>query len=201
MKFYKFISYILHPVIIPIISTLLYFIIIPNHIPKEFAYRVLSIVFITTYIFPILLLYFLKKVKLIENFQLESVNERKFPILFIAATTLGLGLLLLKSNIVDLLALSFFGCTLSLIIVYILLFIKIKTSLHTLGISGLIGFISIISYDYKLNLLVLLILLFLFLGIIATSRLKLKAHNMSEVLIGFFIGLMSQQIIYFSYIL
>ena len=201
MKFYKFISYILHPVIIPIISTLLYFIIIPNHIPKEFAYRVLSIVFITTYIFPILLLYFLKKVKLIENFQLESVNERKFPILFIAATTLGLGLLLLKSNIVDLLALSFFGCTLSLIIVYILLFIKIKTSLHTLGISGLIGFISIISYDYKLNLLVLLILLFLFLGIIATSRLKLKAHNMSEVLIGFIIGLMSQQIIYFSYIL
>ena len=201
MKFYKFISYILHPVIIPIISTLLYFIIIPNHIPREFAYRVLSIVFITTYIFPILVLYFLKKVKLIENFQLESVNERKFPILFIAATTLGLGLLLLKSNIVGLLALSFFGCTLSLTIVYILLFIKIKTSLHTLGISGLIGFISIISYDYKLNLLVLLILLFLFLGIIATSRLKLKAHNMSEVLIGFIIGLMSQQIIYFSYIL
>lgn len=201
MKFYKFISYIFHPVLIPIVFTLLYFIIIPNHIPREFAYRVLSIVFITTYILPILLLYFLKKVKLIENYLLPSINERKFPILFFATITLGLGLLLLKSNIVDLLAFSFFGCALSLAIVYILLFIKIKTSLHTLGISGLIGFISIISYEYKINLLVLLILLFLIFGIIATSRLKLQAHKMSEVLIGFIIGSLSQLIIYFSNIL
>ena len=201
MKFYKFISYIFHPVLIPIVFTLLYFIIIPNHIPREFAYRVLSIVFITTYILPILLLYFLKKVKLIENYLLPSINERKFPILFFATITLGLGLLLLKSNIVDLLAFSFFGCALSLAIVYILLFIKIKTSLHTLGISGLIGFVGIISYDYKLNLLALLILLFLLFGIIATSRLKLNAHKISEIFIGFIIGLLSQQIIYLSYIL
>ena len=201
MKFYKFISYIFHPVLIPIVFTLFYFIIIPNHIPRKFAYWVLIIVFITTYIFPILLLYFLKKVKLIENYLLSSINERKFPILFFATITLLLGLLLLKSNIVDLLAFSFFGCALALSISFILLFIKIKTSLHTLGISGLIGFISIISYEYKINLLVLLILLLLIFGIIATSRLKLQAHKMSEVLIGFIIGSLSQLIIYFSNIL
>jgi hypothetical protein len=74
-----------------------------------------------------------------------------------------LGIRLLKFNIIDLLAFSFFGCALALSISFILLFIKIKTSLHTLGISGLIGFISIISYEYKLNLLILLILLFLLL--------------------------------------
>ena len=82
MKFYKYISYVFHPVLIPIVSTLFYFIIIPNHIPKEFAYTVLSIVFVTTYIVPILLLYFLKTVNLIENFHLPTINERKFPILF-----------------------------------------------------------------------------------------------------------------------
>jgi len=201
MKFYKFISYIFHPVLIPIVFTLFYFIIIPNHIPRKFAYWVLIIVFIATYIFPLLLLYFLKKVKLIENYLLSSINERKFPILLFTIITLGLGSLLLKSNIVDLLAFSFFGCALALSISFILLFIKIKTSLHTLGISGLIGFISIISYEYKINLLVLLILLFLNFGIIATSRLKLQAHKMSEVLIGFIIGLLSQLIIYFSNIL
>ena len=201
MKFYKFISYIFHPVLIPIVFTLLYFIIIPNHIPRKFAYWVLIIVFIATYIFPLLLLYFLKKVNLIENYLLSSINERKFPILFFATITLCLGLLLLKPNIVDLLAFSFFGCALALSISFILLFFKIKTSLHTLGISGLIGFISIISYEYKINLLLLLILLFLNFGIIATSRLKLQAHKMSEVLIGFIIGLLSQLIIYFSTIL
>ena len=201
MKLYKFISYIFHPVLTPIVCTLLYFIIIPNHIPRKFAYWVLIIVFVTTYIFPLLLLYFLKKVKLIENYQLSSINERKFPILFFTSVTLFLGIRLLKFNIIDLLAFSFFGCALALSISFILLFIKIKTSLHTLGISGLIGFISIISYEYKLNLLILLILLFLLFGIVATSRLKLKAHTMSEIFIGLIIGFASQLIIYFSNIL
>ena len=201
MKFYKFISHILHPILVPIVCTLLYFIIIPNHIPREFAYWVLGIVFVTTYIIPILLLYFLKKVKLIENYHLSNIEERKFPILFFTTLTLVLGIRLLQFNVVDLLAFSFFGCALALSIVFVLLFIKIKTSLHTLGISGLIGFIIMISYEYKLNLLVLLILLFLLFGVIATSRLKLQAHKMSEVLLGFFIGLLSQLIIYFSHII
>ncbi len=201
MKFYKFVSYILHPVLIPIVSTLLYFIIIPNHIPKEFAYQVLSIVFITTYIIPILLLYFLKKVKLVETFYLSSINERKFPVLFFAILSILLGKLLFKANIVDLLALSFLGVTLALSVVYILFFTKIKTSLHMLGIGGLISFIGIISYQYQLNLLLLLIFLFLLSGFIATSRLKLQAHSINEIYIGFIIGFLTQIIVYISFIL
>lgn len=202
MKLHKFISYIFHPILIPIVSTLLYFIIIPNHhIQRKFVYQLLIILFVTTYLIPILLVYFLKKIKLIEDYQLSSIDERKFPILFFAAITLFLGILLLRSNRVDILAFAFFGCTLALGIVYVLFYLKIKSSLHTLGISGLIGFIGIISYEYKLNLLILLILLFLLFGIVATSRLKLKAHTMSEIFIGFIIGFTSQLIIYFSNIL
>jgi hypothetical protein len=201
MKLYKFISYILHPVLVPIISTLLYFIIIPNHIPKEFAYRVLSIVFVTTYIIPILLIYFLKKIKLIESYHLVSINERKFPILFFAILSFLLGNSILKTAIVDILAFSFHGSTLALGIVYILFFNNIKTSLHTLGISGIIAFISIISYEYKLNSLLLLIFLFILFGVIATSRLKLKAHNISEIYIGFIVGFSTQIIVYLSYTL
>ena len=201
MKLYKFISYILHPVLAPIVSTLLYFIIIPNHIPKEFAYRVLSIVFVTTYIIPILLIYFLKKIKLIESYHLMSINERKFPILFFAILSFLLGNLILKTDIIDILAFSFHACTLALGIVYILFFNNIKTSLHTLGISGIIAFICIISYKYQLNLLLLLIFLFILFGIIATSRLKLKAHTLNEVYIGFIVGFLTQIIVYFSYTL
>ena len=199
MKFYKYISYVFHPVLIPIVSTLFYFIIIPNHIPKEFAYTVLSIVFVTTYIVPILLLYFLKTVNLIENFHLPTINERKFPILFFAILSFLIGKLLLKTRTADLLALSFFACTLALGIVYTLFLSKIKTSLHTLGISGLIGFIGLISYTYKLNLLLLMMFLFILLGIIATSRLQLKAHKMNEVYIGFIVGFLSQIVVYVSY--
>ncbi len=200
MKPYKFISYVLHPVLVPIVSTLLYFIIIPNHIPTEFAYRVLSIVFVTTYILPILLIYFLKKVNLIETYHLSSINERKFPMLFFAILSFLLGKLLLKTNTVDILAFSFFACTLALGIVYILFYSKIKTSLHTLGIAGLIGLISIISYEYKLNLLLLLTFLFILFGVIATARLKLEAHKMNEIFIGFLIGFLTQILVYVSYI-
>jgi len=201
INFYKYISYILHPVLIPILSTLLYFIIIPNHIPEEFAYRVLSVVFITTYIIPLFLLLFLKRINLIESFHLSSINERKFPILFFALLSLLLGKLLLKSNTVNVLAFFFFACALALGIVYILFFNNIKTSLHTLGLSGLIGFIGIISYHYELNLLLFLTFLFLIFGLVATARLKLEAHSISEVFIGFFVGLLTQLIVYFSYTL
>jgi len=199
MKFYKFVSYVLHPVLVPIVSTLLYFIIIPNHIPKEYAYRIISIVFVTTYIIPILLLSFLKNVNLIESYHLPSINERKFPILFFAILSFLLGKLLLKANIVNVLAFSFFGITFALGIVYILFFSKIKTSFHTLGIAGLIAFIGIISYEYKLNLLLILIFLFVLAGIIATSRLKLKAHTMNEIFIGFIVGFLTQIIVYVLY--
>ena len=72
----------------------------------------------------------MKKFNLIENYHLSSINERKFPILFFSSLTTGLGILILKSNIVNLLAFSYFGGTMALVIVYLLLFGKIKTSLH-----------------------------------------------------------------------
>ncbi|HBK71814.1 MAG TPA: hypothetical protein DDZ39_09205 [Flavobacteriaceae bacterium] len=199
MKFHKFISFIFHPIVLPIVSSLIYFIIAPHHIPKEFSYRVLALVFVMTYILPIFLLLFLKKVKLIESFYLISIDERKFPLLFFTILSFLIGNFLLKTNAIDLLAYSFFGCSLALCLVYLLLFSKIKTSLHTLAISGLIGFITVISYKYQLNLLTILILLFSLLGLVATSRLKLKAHTLTEVVLGFFLGFTSQIIVFIFY--
>ncbi|MET2983600.1 hypothetical protein [Aureibaculum conchae] len=196
MKFAKLISFVFHPIIIPIASALLYFIIIPNHIPKEIAYRILGLIFITTYILPVILLFFLKKIKLIEDFYLNSIDERKFPVTFFTVLSFLIGYLLLKPDIINILAISFFACSLALAVVYVLFFLKFKTSLHALAIAGLIGFISVISYEYKSNLLLMLIVLFLLFGIVATARLKLKAHTLTEVIIGFFVGLLSQIVMY-----
>jgi len=199
IQFHKFISFIFHPIIIPIASSILYFIIVPNHIPKGFSYRVLALVFAMTYIVPIFLLLFLKKVKLIDSYHLTSINERKFPILFFTVLFFLIGKFLLKTNAINLLSYSFFGCSLALSLVYLLFSAKIKTSLHTLAIAGLIGFIITLSFHYKFNLQLLLIVLFLLFGSVATSRLKLKAHTLTEVILGFFIGFFSQMIVYFFY--
>ncbi len=201
MQFHKLISFVFHPIIIPITSSLLYFILIPNHIPKGVSYRVLGFIFLITYIIPIVLLFVLRKVKLIEDYHLVSIQERKFPIVFFTILSFLLGNLLLKTGVVNLLAYSFFGSSLALGIVYSLFYINIKTSLHTLAIAGLIGLIMVISITYEFNLLLLLIFLFILIGIVATSRLQLKAHTLPEVVIGFFVGILTQLTMYYFYII
>ena len=133
---------------------------------------------------------------MITNYHLHTIEDRKFPILFMFVLFILLGNRLLVTDIVNLLAYSFYGCALALILVYIGFFAKLKISLHALSISGLIGFICVLSFEYKLNLLVLLVILFLLFGLISISRLKLKAHDTIEIYFGFLIGFISQLAVY-----
>ena len=134
---------------------------------------------------------------MVRNFQLESIAERKFPVLFMIFLFIFLGRILVLTQVVNLLAYSFFACALALVFVYVLFFNNIKVSLHTLSIAGLIGFLCVISYNYQLNLLTPIIALFLLFGLIATARLKLEAHQANEIYLGFFIGFLSQVFSYY----
>ncbi len=197
MLFHRAISYIFHPIVFSIIATLLYFIALPSHITKQSEYYILILIFLATYVTPLLLLAFLKGFKMIQSYHLESINERKFPTLFMIVLFGLLGKKLLEVRALDLLAYSFFACALALLCVYMLFFANLKTSLHTMSIAGLIGFTCVVSYQYKLNLLLPLMVLFLLAGIISTARLKLQAHKPKEVYIGFLIGFSTQLVTYY----
>ena len=197
MLFHRVVSYIFHPIVFSIMAALLYFIALPSHISKQSEYFILILIFLATYVTPILLLAFLKGFKMIRTYHLESINERKFPTLFMIVLFGLLGKKLLEVQALDLLAYSFFSCALALSLVYLLFFVNLKTSLHTLSIAGLIGFTCVVSYQYKLNLLIPLMVLFLLAGIIATARLKLEAHQPKEVYVGFLIGFSTQLISYY----
>ncbi len=197
--FHKFISYFFHPILLPTIGALFYFLLSPSHIPKQQQYIIILVIFISTYILPIILLIILKKLKLIRNFKLSSIKERKFPIIFLIILSFMLGKMLLKTNLVNLLAFSFFGGSLALLVVYILFIADIKTSLHTLGIGSLIGFIISMSLYYELNFTYLIAILFLLFGFVASSRLALKAHLSKEIYLGLIIGIFGQLSGYFIY--
>jgi len=173
-------------------GSFLYLYLTPKHIVKEQEYIILFVVFVSTYIIPVLLLALLKKVKLIDDFHLKTINERKFPILFFIMLSFLIGRAMIGIGIVDLLAFSFFGVAFALSFTYLLFNIKIKTSLHTLGIGGIIGFVMVISYEYQLNFNALLAGLFILAGLIGVSRLGLNAHRPKEVYIGFILGIISQ---------
>jgi len=132
---------------------------------------------------------------------METIEERKFPTLLFISISYIIGNWLFKSTIVDILSLFYFGYGLTLICLYILLYYKLKVSLHTAAIGGLIGFFIYFSYYYKINLILILAVFFLVSGLIASSRLKLLAHNVYEVFLGFVIGILSQLIVFSIYII
>ncbi len=201
MKFSKFISYFFHPINFPIIGAILFFLFIPKFIFKPQEYTILTVIFIGTYLFPIILLGLLKRFEMINSFHMVSIEERKYPTLLFISISLFIGGWLYRISIVDILALLFFGYGLSLICASLFLYLKLKISLHALAISGLIGFLIYYSYYYKINLIPILALLFILGGLVVSARLQLRAHQLNEVVLGSIVGISAQFIVYFVYMI
>lgn len=198
-RFAKFISYFFHPINFSILGAIIYFLFIPKYIFKTQEHTILIVIFIGTYLFPLVLLYLLKKFGMIKNYYMTTIEERKFPTLLFISLCYIIGNWLFKSNIVNMLALFYFGYGLGLIFSYLFLHFKTKLSLHALAIGGLIGFTLAFSFHYKINLLLLLIVLFVLSGLISSSRLILKAHKPSEVFLGYIVGVFTQLTVYLIY--
>ena len=201
MKLAKFISYFFHPINFSIIGAVLFFLFVPKFIFKPQEYTILVVIFIGSYLFPIILLMLLKQFRMIDSFHMSTIEERKFPTLLFISISYILGNWLFKSTIVDILALSFFGYGLGLIFSYVLFYFKLKISLHMAAIGGLIGFLICFSHYYTINIIFLLAVLFMLSGVIASSRLLLKAHNIKEIVLGYVLGIATQFTVYWIYIM
>lgn len=199
MKYNKIISYIFHPIIFPIIGTIIYFILLPRHIEASVKNSIIFSTFITTYALPLLFIYLLKKLKLVNSYNMETIEERKFPLLFFTLLSYMLGILLLRTNMVSELSLLYFGMTFTLLTAYLLLYRNFKISIHMLGIGGLISFIGVVGYTYELNLILILAAAFVLAGLIANSRLQLRAHTEKEVYLGFALGFVTQIVVSIIY--
>lgn len=199
MKLNKLLSYVLHPIIFPIVGTLLYFILLPKHTSKQLEITIIGLVFASTYIVPLLFLLTLKKSDVIKSYHLEDPHERKFPLMFFISISFLLSTLIKKSQSTIELSLFFYGMTIAMFIAYVLLYFRFKASLHMVGIGGLIGFFIFFSYEFEINLLVLISILFILAGVVAINRLKLKAHHLKEVYWGALIGLVSELGVYIFY--
>ena len=192
MKFQKGISVLLHPIVIPTIGILLYFLLIPHRIHKAQQFIVLGIIFIATYLGPLLILLILKSFKAIDSFELSSIKERKIPLFLMIILFLVLGNELKKITVLKDFGILFSGASYALIVVYFLFILKLKTSLHLLSMGMILGFFLVLAILYSISLLPVIILFVLLSGILASARLVLKAHTPKEVYLGFLLGVMSQ---------
>ena len=192
MRFHKLISVLLHPIVIPTIGIVCFLALTKDRIPEQVAYFLLGLIFLTTYLVPLLFLFILKRLNLIKNFQVSTIGERKIPLFFMLVIFTVLGSNLIQIPMFQSLGILFHGTNLALIVVYILFFFKIKTSLHVISMSSLFMFFLIYCTRQGTNALPVIIPLLLLTGLLGSSRLNLKAHAPKEVYIAFFVGISSQ---------
>ncbi|MDB4236994.1 hypothetical protein N9810_02715 [Flavobacteriaceae bacterium] len=198
MKFHKFISTILHPIVLPTLGVFLYFVFVSQSFEKRLQLIVLGLVFALTYVVPVLLLLFLRNFGFIRDFQVSTIKERRFPVIFMIFLLYFLGNTIIQIPTIRNLGILFYGTSLSLTCIYVLFSVKLKSSLHLVSMGNMIGFFLIMTNLNSLSMLPIIILLVLLSGILASSRLYLKAHTPVELLIGFSLGIVCQFILFIS---
>lgn len=190
--FQKAISYIFHPLFIPTAGTFAYFIITPKYSPLELQSGNILPIFILTVIIPIITFLILKNIGYVNSFQLSTLQERKYPLYINLLLLFMVVYKVIPNNYVIELYYYFVGLIAATFATIVLLLFKIKSSIHLLGIGSLFMFLINLSIHFEINITLALSLFIFAIGLVATSRLYLKAHSKVEVIIGFFIGLISQ---------
>ena len=199
MRWHKLISAFLHPIVMPTVGILLYLIFSDFRFSKEQKLTLLAIIFIATYVIPILLLIILKAIGAIKNYKAATIEERKIPLLFMIVLFFFIGKTLNETHVTREISFLFYGTSLGLSLVYLLFINKTKTSLHLLSMGSAVGFFLLFQQIHSTNILPLIIILIILSGVLASSRLHLKAHTSKEVYFGFFIGVICQFLAFYIF--
>jgi hypothetical protein len=191
-KFLPFFSYAFHPIFIPLLGTV-FFVLIDARYLTLAQYLILFLqIIIITFLLPIAFFYLLRTFGKIDSIMLSDISHRKIPLLLHIVL---LSILIQKSITVDRfpsLYFFFLGGIISAIFAFLLLYAKIKSSIHMIGISALTVFIIGLSLKNEINTINLVAFFIILNGLVASSRLVMKAHTNKELLIGFLCGTLPQ---------
>ncbi|MAB39112.1 MAG: hypothetical protein CL528_03560 [Aequorivita sp.] len=197
MRFFlKAASYIFHPLLMPLLGTLLYFNVTPRYLEPELMRANLFAIAIITIFIPLVVFFLLKNLRIVETIYLKDVRERKFPLMIQCIL-----LLLIIKMIFDPyedpeLYYFYVGMLFSAFSALVMVLFRIKVSLHQMGVAGILVFLVGLSAHFKINLLVT-ISFFLFVnGWVASSRLNSDSHTYSELGIGLLLGAIPQLILF-----
>lgn len=197
MQFQKYISVILHPIVIPTVGVMVYFLMVPNNYLKEQKFTILSYIFLLTYLIPLFTLLLLKRIKLIKTYKTESIKERKLPVVLMFFLFYFLATSFQTYSSLKDLTILFYGTSLGLLLIFLLFYLKVKTSIHMLSLGVATGFFLVLTQVYDQSFLLIIMVCIFLAGLLGSSRLKLQAHSPLEVYTGFFLGILSTLTMYF----
>jgi hypothetical protein len=191
-KILPFFSYLFHPLFIPVYGTLFYFLFDDNYFDGQQKYLILLQIAIITIFIPISFFFLLRSFGRLDSVMVSELSQRKIPLIIQGVLIL---MLIQKSITIDLipeLYFFFLAGFISTLLALIFLFCKIKASIHMIGISTLTAFVIGLSIHNQIDIISTITFLILMNGVVASSRLAMKAHSNKELIIGFFSGLLPQ---------
>lgn len=196
MAIARLISIILHPIFIPVISFYLSIKMVPdlNFTIANYQNYILLILIICTIMLPVLCMLFLIKFDVISSLEMTKNQERPIPLILTS------GFLILSLKLTE--KLLVFTPVLKKELVGAIIIILLasiiskfwKISLHMLGVGGLIGVLVSLQYLYG-GLSSMIIYFILIAGITAMARIYIKAHNHSQIYVGFIVGFIIECVI------
>jgi hypothetical protein len=194
LRLAEFVSRILHPLWMPFYAMLLLWFVEPMvniAIPANYLPRLSLLVFLYTALLPLIFALVLRKLGLIKSLEMETAKERRFPYLFTAVCYFLCYFQMAGNHALGLYALVLLGATVS-ILALLLVNLRVKVSAHLVGVGGTAGVFAGLQWSLGLNYGILVAALVLVAGLLASARLRLKAHSEAEVYVGFILGFCSE---------
>lgn len=188
----QFISYVLHPLLMPTLVFTVIFYFLPESvkpIDNEAIPFLLLAILITTFIIPVLSISALRFTSTISSLTLHKREERVVPFVFIgmfyALTTY---LFINRIQVNEVIALMMITTSV-LIGLLTAITTKYKISIHAAGICGSAGYLIALAHVYQSEALIYPATAAIVLsGVVMTARLYLNSHTLNEVVAGCFLG-------------
>lgn len=191
-KIAKIISYLFHPLLMPTYAFLAlfnikaYFSLI---IPMEGKIRILLLIFIVTFIFPVMVILFFRSTNVIRSLYQLSRQERKFPYVTTIAFYLMAYYLLKNVQISPIFHYFTFGATVLSMAVFVVNFFW-KISAHMIAIGGITGMLLGLAFTGIVGNPYLVVVSVFIAGIIGFARLQLKGNTHAQIYSGFLLGVL-----------
>jgi membrane-associated phospholipid phosphatase len=185
-------SYVFHPLFISVYAVVLYFFFGKHNYNYQEVYLVIIQIVIITIFIPLTVYYLLLSLGKVDSIMLAHKNQRRLPLLIHAILLL---ILIRKSITIDyfpVLYFYFLASFISTFVAFLFLFSKFKVSLHQLAIASFTVFAVGISLHFNVRMIWIIVPLILCNGLIASSRLVMKAHTPTELILGGLIGSLPQ---------
>lgn len=196
--FFRIVSAILHPLLLPVFGMLLLFQVGTFRMyPLEYQLYITGMIFLNMTLLPAAGVLLLKKTGQISDLDVSVRSERVFPYIISLITSISAIVLLIRYQMPWMVVKLFIGSTFAAVLAFIITF-KWKISAHVIAFGCLVASSLIICINQGINPTTFFVILFLLAGLQATSRVYLKAHTLGQVVAGFSLGFISVSAIYFS---